>query len=211
MTSKEEHTADRVRQIEYCGTAISPLQYLSLEEAYAKSRLAVRMQPESSLLQSREVLPTVECLQASCMTRHERMLAACTCRCSAFWRPGSRAPTALPTPPPAGLAWGSEWGSLRFVGNAAMIAAVYSKSIAGAHPCFVIQGTLKQTLLNQAVNPLHSETFHVVWTLGGVNFWNHKLTGHLGSRSQRYLSANLLDWHGLLPAYLHWHPGFNLL
>ena len=33
---------------------------------------------------------------------------------------------------PHGLAWGSEWGSLRFVGNAAMIAAVYSKSIAGA-------------------------------------------------------------------------------
>lgn len=33
---------------------------------------------------------------------------------------------------PSGLAWGSEWGSLRFVGNAAMIASVYSKAIAGA-------------------------------------------------------------------------------
>lgn len=30
-----------------------------------------------------------------------------------------------------GLAWGSEWGSLRFVGNAALIASVYSKAIAG--------------------------------------------------------------------------------
>lgn len=31
-----------------------------------------------------------------------------------------------------GLAWGSEWGSLRFVGNAAMVASVYAKNIAGA-------------------------------------------------------------------------------
>lgn len=35
---------------------------------------------------------------------------------------------------PSGLAWGSEWGSLRFVGNAAMIAAAYSKAIAGPPP-----------------------------------------------------------------------------
>lgn len=81
---------------------------------------------------------------------------------------------------PAGLAWGSEWGSLRFVGNAAMIAAVYSKSIAGARPSFVIQGTLKQTLLNQAVIPLHSETFGVVWTLVGVKFLEPQAHGSSG-------------------------------
>ncbi|CAL8464163.1 g3698 [Coccomyxa elongata] len=33
---------------------------------------------------------------------------------------------------PNGLAWGSEWGSLRFVGNAALIASVYSKAIAAS-------------------------------------------------------------------------------
>lgn len=33
---------------------------------------------------------------------------------------------------PGGLAWGSEWGSLRFVGNAAMIASVYAKNVQGA-------------------------------------------------------------------------------
>lgn len=32
---------------------------------------------------------------------------------------------------PGGLAWASEWGSLRFVTNAAMIAVVYSKHIQG--------------------------------------------------------------------------------
>lgn len=97
---------------------------------------------------------------------------------------------------PAGLAWGSEWGSLRFVGNAAMIAAVYSKSIASARPCFVIQGTLKQTLLDQAVIPVLSETFGVVWTLDGVKLLEPQAHGSSGFQVQRYL----LDWDGLLPA-----------
>ncbi len=31
---------------------------------------------------------------------------------------------------PGGLAWANQWGSLRFVGNAAMIASVYAKNVA---------------------------------------------------------------------------------
>lgn len=39
---------------------------------------------------------------------------------------------------PGGLAWGNEWGSLRFVGNAAMIASVYAKNVQGMSlPCLV--------------------------------------------------------------------------
>ena len=32
---------------------------------------------------------------------------------------------------PGGLAWGNAWGPLRFTTNAAMIASVYSKNVAG--------------------------------------------------------------------------------
>ena len=46
---------------------------------------------------------------------------------------------------PGGLAWGNEWGSLRFVGNAAMIASVYAKNVQGMSlPCPVsVSSTLR--------------------------------------------------------------------
>ena len=37
---------------------------------------------------------------------------------------------------PAGFAWSSAWGSLRYTANAALIAAVYASHINGdSHPC----------------------------------------------------------------------------
>ena len=36
---------------------------------------------------------------------------------------------------PGGLAWANQWGSLRFVGNAAINASVYAKNVASeSHP-----------------------------------------------------------------------------
>lgn len=35
---------------------------------------------------------------------------------------------------PGGLAWGNQWGTLRFVTNAAMIASVYANNVQSASP-----------------------------------------------------------------------------
>ena len=43
---------------------------------------------------------------------------------------------------PGGLAWANQWGSLRFVGNAAMIASVYAKNVASKpHPVIMLSGS----------------------------------------------------------------------
>ena len=39
---------------------------------------------------------------------------------------------------PGGLAWANQWGSLRFVGNAAMIASVYAKNVASEPHTFYL-------------------------------------------------------------------------